>query len=230
MRNLAPRTQYSPNNNTNQNIARYKKSLAQNTTYNGSSYLVSPEQSSFNNINYNNYPYNNNMPNQYYFQDIDNFSSFHQGAAKQNMINKNNSNIKNINSESYNNQVLYNNLDNNINNKNINNNIYNNNSINNKNNTKNKEENIEDPDELIFRDQKENEKDNSKKDDGSELSDDSENNSDNEQDFNDQLLAQYQKVKRVKNKWKVSLVGCVVQKDNKEYICGKVHGELEREW
>ena len=73
-------------------------------------------------------------------------------------------------------------------------------------------------------------KDNSKKDEESELSDESEKNSDNENEYNDHLLAQYQKVKRVKNKWKVTFIGCVVQKDNKEYICGKIHGELEREW
>jgi len=38
------------------------------------------------------------------------------------------------------------------------------------------------------------------------------------------------KIKRVRNKWKVTLIGCVVQKDNSEYICGRIHGELEREW
>ena len=54
--------------------------------------------------------------------------------------------------------------------------------------------------------------------------------SNDEKDFTDNLLAQYDKVKRVRNRWKVSLKGCIVQKDKTEYICGKVHGELSREW
>ena len=82
----------------------------------------------------------------------------------------------------------------------------------------------------MFREQNDKEKTESQKDDESELSEDSDKNSENEQEFNDHLLAQYQKVKRVKNKWKVTLIGCVVQKDNTEYIGGKVHGELAREW
>ena len=233
MRSEPLRNQYSPNNNTNQNIDIYKRSLAQNSTYNATSYLGSGEQLSYNNANYNNYPYNNNLPIQYSISNIDNYSSLKQGEINNNMIN-NNSNIKDMNLE-YNNLALYNNLNNNKNN-NMNNNINNNNDNNksngnnNKNNKESKDDKIEDPDELIFRGQKENEKENSKKDEGSELSEDSENNSDNELEFTDQLLAQYEKVKRVKNKWKVSLKGCVVQTDNKEYICGKVHGELEREW
>jgi len=91
------------------------------------------------------------------------------------------------------------------------------------------EEEIEDPDEIMFK-EKEKEKEKSKKEDGSELSEDTEKHSDNEKEYNDNLYAQYEKVKRVKNKWKVKLKGCIVQKDNKEYICGDIHGELEREW
>ena len=128
MRSEPPRNQYSPNNNTNQNIALYKKTLAQNSTYNTSSYLFSPDQLSYNNINYNNYPYNNNIQNQSYISNVNNYSSLQQGEIRQNMI-INNSNIKEMNLE-YNSQVLYNNLDNNINN-NMNNNMNNINNISN---------------------------------------------------------------------------------------------------
>ena len=51
-----------------------------------------------------------------------------------------------------------------------------------------------------------------------------------EGEFENHLLAQYEKVKRVKEKWKISLKGCIVQKDKKEYVCGKIHGELTRDW
>ena len=54
--------------------------------------------------------------------------------------------------------------------------------------------------------------------------------SNNEKEYKNHLLAQYEKVKRVKNKWKVTLKGCIAQKDNMEYVCGKVHGELSRDW
>ena len=56
--------------------------------------------------------------------------------------------------------------------------------------------------------------------------------SNNEKDYNNHLLAQYETVKRIKNnkKWKVNLKGCISQKDNMEYVCGKIHGELLKEW
>ena len=37
----------------------------------------------------------------------------------------------------------------------------------------------------------------------------------NEKEYNNNLLAQYETVKRIKNKWKINLKGCITQKDNK---------------
>ena len=97
---------------------------------------------------------------------------------------------------------------------------------------KKEEEKIEDPDEMLFQNAGE-KKDGEKKDEddeNSELSECSENYYDVEKDYNEKLLAQYESVKRIKNKWKINLKGCVVQKDNEEYICSKIHGELSRDW
>lgn len=226
--------EYSPNNNTNQNIELYKQksSFHQNLPMNyGYSNLNYPDQ-----VNYNNIYNNGNLPvpfasvknkNQFYMQQVDYTSPQYQMDLKQNYINNNNNdnnNNNNINIKDNNDSNKINNSTENIINTTkdiINNNI---------NNKDDKAENVEDPYEYMFKDQDEKDKDNSKKDEESELSDESEKNSDNENEYNDHLLAQYQKVKRVKNKWKVTFIGCVVQKDNKEYICGKIHGELEREW
>jgi hypothetical protein len=90
-----------------------------------------------------------------------------------------------------------------------------------------KEEIVNDPDLDVFEENKVEEK----KNEGDEevlsaLSEES----NNEKEYKNHLLAQYEKVKRVKNKWKVTLKGCIAQKDNMEYVCGKVHGELSRDW
>ena len=195
--------EYSPNNNTSQNIDIYMKNkqVSQNYNYNMgyNMNLVSPEQSAYNNIQYSNYNPNNNFQTQYYMQTNENLFSPPIEMKNNNM----------------NNNIMNN--DNNINN--------------NKNNIKeNKEEEVEDPDEVNFRNPGDENKEDSKVNEDDELSSVSEKNSENEQEFKDQLLAQYHKVKRIKNKWKVQLKGCVVQKDNIEIICGKVNGELEREW
>ena len=247
--------EYSPNNNTNQNIELYEKKkllLSQNNP--NLIYNLLPQEQNFNQISY--IPPNkyqniafNNLKNQYYPQCPEFFSPQIQSEIKQNYLN--NSNIKDINIDSSYNQYLKKDLinDNNIisninsnleenniiynsNNKNKINNIENKENKEKKENNENKEKNeVEDPDEYMFREQENKNDKNSKKDDNeSELSSDSDKNSENEIDYTDHLLAQYEKVKRIKNKWKVTLKGCVVQKDNKEYVCGKVHGELEREW
>ena len=244
--------EYSPNNNTNQNIELYEKRkllLSQNNP--NLIYNLLPQEQNFNQISY--IPPNkyqniafNNLKNQYYPQCPEFFSPQIQSEIKQNYLN--NSNIKDINIDSSYNQYLKkdlindNNIISNINsNLEENNIIYNSNNKNKINNIENKENKekkeknekneIEDPDEYMFREQENKNDKNSKKDDNeSELSSDSDKNSENEIDYTDHLLAQYEKVKRIKNKWKVTLKGCVVQKDNKEYVCGKVHGELEREW
>ena len=163
-----------------------------------------------------------NINNQHYINNTYNYSSPQSPGDKSKFMNNNiniDNNLESFNDKEHNkilNQSSENNINNNINDK--------------TNKDKKVEEVVEDPDEYMFREQNDKDKEDSKKGDESELSADSDKNSDNELEFNDQLLAQYDKVKRVKNKWKVILKGCVVQKDNKEYICGKVHGELERDW
>lgn len=198
--------------------------------------FASPEQSTYSNFgyipgaSYQLLPFNNMKSSQYLYQHPEYFSP--SNDMRQNYLNKinNNLNIKDNSGQNFINQDLVKNL-NNDNNGYSNPKEINNNSINVKNKEEEKEKNVvEDPDEFLFREQDNKNEKNSQKESESELSPVSDKNSDNERDFNDHLLAQYEKVKRVKNKWKVNLIGCVVQKDNKEYICGKIHGELEREW
>ena len=117
--------------------------------------------------------------------------------------------------------------ENNINNETNENNINENND-----NDKKEEENneLEDPALKIFLMDNKNDKNKKENDDEEDNLSDLSGESNDEKDFTDNLLAQYDKVKRVRNRWKVSLKGCIVQKDKTEYICGKVHGELSREW
>ena len=229
----SPKHEYSPNNNTNQNIEQYNKNKLLLNQFN----FIPQEPSQYSNIgyipgaSYQMIPNYNVKNSQYFFQHPEYISPPYNN---QNYLNKINNNIiiKDNSGQNYINQELVKNL-------NIDNNGYsntndnNNNSINVKNNKEEEKDKnvVEDPDEFLFREQDNKNDKNSQKDESeSELSPDSDKNSDNEKDFNDHLLAQYEKVKRVKNKWKVNLIGCVVQQDNKEYICGKIHGELEREW
>lgn len=46
------------------------------------------------------------------------------------------------------------------------------------------------------------------------------------------LLAQYEKVKRIRNRWKITFKDAVLknQSDGKEYIFEKITGEFERDW
>jgi hypothetical protein len=229
----SPKHEYSPNNNTNQNIEQYNK---HKLLLNLFSFLPQePSQYSYigyiPGTSYQMLPYNNVKNSQYFFQHPEYFSPPNNSQNYLNKIN-NNISIKDNSSQNYINQELVKNL-NSDNNGYSNQNDNNNNSINVKNNKEEEKDKnvVEDPDEFLFREQDNKNEKNSQKDESeSELSPDSDKNSDNEKDFNDHLLAQYEKVKRVKNKWKVNLIGCVVQQDNKEYICGKIHGELEREW
>ena len=225
--------EYSPNNNTNQNIEQYNKNKLLLNQFN----FIPQEPSQYSNIGYipgaiyQMIPNYNVKNSQYFFQHPEYISPPYNN---QNYLNKINNNliIKDNSGQNYINQELVKNL-NSDNNGYSNTNDNNNNSINVKNNKEEEKDKnvVEDPDEFLFREQDNKNEKNSQKDESeSELSPDSDKNSDNEKDFNDHLLAQYEKVKRVKNKWKVNLIGCVVQQDNKEYICGKIHGELEREW
>lgn len=90
-----------------------------------------------------------------------------------------------------------------------------------------KEDECDDSDEDVFK-QKENEKKGS--DDGEELSDLTADSIKDDVEGRDFLYAQYDKVHRIKNKWKCSFKDAVLQINGKEYIFDKICGELERDW
>lgn len=143
-----------------------------------------------------------------------------QNQNSQNLDQKQNSfNNNEINFETENNIIETQNYESTYGNNNNNNTI---------NNTEEKKEKETDPEEKYFEGLGEKKNDKNKEEED-ELSNYDEESND-EKDFSNLLLAQYEKVKRVKNKWKVCLKGCIVQKDKKEYVCGKIHGELSREW
>ena len=156
---------------------------------------------------------------------INNYNSFPENylltpIQNQNIINQNNNINDNLEKFSNNNNI---NIINNIKNDNKNNK--------NEKENENKEEEFIDPDEAYFeKEEKKNEDKKEEDDENGELSSDSDKNSNNEKDYTDHLLAQYNKVKRIRNRWKVVFKGCVIQKDKKEYICSKLTGDLEREW
>lgn len=62
----------------------------------------------------------------------------------------------------------------------------------------------------------------------SSLSEDNEEEAD--QESSDYLLAQYEKVHRVRNKWKVVFKDAILHCNGKEYVFEKVTGELDRDW
>lgn len=51
-----------------------------------------------------------------------------------------------------------------------------------------------------------------------------------ESEAKDFLLAQYEKVHRVRNKWKCVFHDAVLHINGKEYVFERVVGELERDW
>lgn len=53
---------------------------------------------------------------------------------------------------------------------------------------------------------------------------------DHETETKDFLLAQYEKVHRVRNKWKVTFKDAVLHNNGKEYVFDRVVGELDRDW
>ena len=203
---------YSPNNNTDENIQEYlhnkQKSMYMNNSF----------QNAENSLSL--LPYNSLPLSQYQvgYQLPNNFNSQYE-VKHQNYNNNNNLSTNEINLETNNEPNLNNDTEQNTENK-----------INNNENKKEegpKKEEIEDPDAIFFAKDKVKEK----VDEGDEevlsaLSEES----NNEKEYDNHLLAQYESVKRIKNKWKVNLKGCIAQKDNMEYVCGKLHGELSREW
>ena len=52
----------------------------------------------------------------------------------------------------------------------------------------------------------------------------------NEDEGRDFLYTQYEKVHRVKSKWKCNFKDAVLQINGKEYIFDRIVGELERDW
>ena len=197
---------YSPNNNTNDNIQEYLHNR------NKSFYMNNSYQNQENSLSL--LPYNSMPISQYQvgFQFNPQFDNRQKNNINNN-ISANEINLESSIEPNINNEIEQ------INDKNINNDEIKKEEA--------KEEIVNDPDLDVFEENKVEEK----KNEGDEevlsaLSEES----NNEKEYKNHLLAQYEKVKRVKNKWKVTLKGCIAQKDNMEYVCGKVHGELSRDW
>ena len=209
-----PPQTYSANTNTDENIKIYKQNQLQNSDY----YFVQENNintGSYNPINPSPYFIENSPQNEYKPQ-------YHPMNNNMNSINdendnENNNHIYNQENDEY--ESDNNNINNEKNKKNI------------KNEEKQKEEEIDDPDNELFDDKEKivKKEKNNEEDELSSMSDKS-NESNDEKNFNNHLLAQYEKVRRVKDKWKLNLKGCIVQKDQMEYVCGKLHGELNRDW
>ena len=197
---------YSPNNNTNDNIQEYlhnrNKSFYMNNSYQN-------QENSLSLLPYNSMPISQYQVGYQFNPQFDN----RQKNNINNNISANEINLESSIEPNINNEIEQ------INDKNINNDEIKKEEA--------KEEIVKDPDLDVFEENKVEEK----KNEGDEevlsaLSEES----NNEKEYKNHLLAQYEKVKRVKNKWKVTLKGCIAQKDNMEYVCGKVHGELSRDW
>lgn len=197
---------YSPNNNTNDNIQEYlhnrNKSFYMNNSYQN-------QENSLSLLPYNSMPISQYQVGYQFNPQFDN----RQKNNINNNISSNEINLESSIEPNINNEIEQ------INEKNINNDEIKKEEA--------KEEIVNDPDLDVFEENKVEEK----KNEGDEevlsaLSEES----NNEKEYKNHLLAQYEKVKRVKNKWKVTLKGCIAQKDNMEYVCGKVHGELSRDW
>ena len=197
---------YSPNNNTNDNIQEYlhnrNKSFYMNNSYQN-------QENSLSLLPYNSMPISQYQVGYQFNPQFDN----RQKNNINNNISSNEINLESSIEPNINNEIEQ------INDKNINNDEIKKEEA--------KEEIVNDPDLDVFEENKVEEK----KNEGDEevlsaLSEES----NNEKEYKNHLLAQYEKVKRVKNKWKVTLKGCIAQKDNMEYVCGKVHVELSRYW
>ena len=56
------------------------------------------------------------------------------------------------------------------------------------------------------------------------------NESNEQEEAKDFLLAQYEKVHRIRNKWKIIFIDAILRLNGKEYLFDKVVGELDRDW
>ena len=54
--------------------------------------------------------------------------------------------------------------------------------------------------------------------------------SNEQEEAKDFLLAQYEKVHRIRNKWKIIFIDAILQLNGNEYLFDKVVGELDRDW
>ena len=96
---------------------------------------------------------------------------------------------------------------------------------------KNNEEEDRDPDEDLFQDDnnKKNNENNEPEIDEN-LSPLQEENDEIEDEYNDLLISQYEKVHRIKNKWKVIFKDVIIKYNGMEIVLDKISGELERDW
>lgn len=245
---LNPIYEYPASNTGQQNIDTYKqkkedenkelgklssKDFENSNIKSGLNTYENYEQGGFININNK----INNIPN---YKNINSSNNFRLNSFMENCEQYENSNninnINNINNKNNNNNINIINNDNNYNNNNNINippNLINQNNNNTFNNPNNNEE--EDDYALFEEGQKHNQsktkENNDEKKEREDLDDVSlDEKSDNEKNFNDLLLAQYIKVKRVKSKWKVSFKDCVLQNEGKEFVLGSIHGDLDRDW
>ena len=56
------------------------------------------------------------------------------------------------------------------------------------------------------------------------------NESNEQEEAKDFLLAQYEKVHRIRNKWKIIFIDAILRLNGNEYLFDKVVGELDRDW
>ena len=79
------------------------------------------------------------------------------------------------------------------------------------------------------------EKENEKKKDDEDLEEslsslNSDDNDEAQEKYSDFLIAQYEKVHRVKSKWRINLKDVILHCDGKEMVFERVSGELTRDW
>ena len=199
---------YSPKNNTSQNIEIYNKLNKNQNNISGINQSTNNQTDT-----YNFFSYDNNVGNSTY-QIADYLQTPNNVQINNYYNNINNENIDNKNNIINNNQIKNDKSDNKI-----------------KNEKEKEKEIIEDPDEILFKNDDNKNKD-EKNEDKESLSSFSDKNSFDEKEYNNVLYSQYKndKIKRIKNKWKVHLHGCILDNDNKETVLGNVNGDLERDW
>ena len=98
---------------------------------------------------------------------------------------------------------------------------------------KNNEDDERDPDEDLFKEEKndkKNEKNNEEEEYEENLSPLNEENDEIEDEYHDFLISQFEKVHRIKDRWKVIFKDVIINCNGKELIIDKISGELKRDW